>query len=304
MPDAGTFGGCRDPWNLAYLDTVVLKNYDHFWNSPELQDQYVELVDFVFSIAENLPNVIGVDVMNEPFPDMSGKFERVKLTRLYERIKAMIEDKGYTKLMFFEPWMSTSAGPSTCLKFGAGEGTVYFPHYYDVFVDANKPYGPANKKLMEEVIQAKVYEAEQFGCPIMFGEFGARPAGPGALEYISDLLDLFDKYRIGWTYYSYDLPQYCGYSFIDQDKNPNAMHEVLFGRVYPQRIAGDDPTYGIVGNQFNLTYKKIETQQPTVIFVPENKQVTVETAGQYTISGQWILYKNTDEETQSVTVRW
>ena len=301
IPDnVGTFGGCTTPWNLAYLDTVVLKSYHHFWNTDSLQDKYVALIDSVFSWVDKIPNVIGVDVMNEPIPDMSGKFERVKLTNLYNRIQQMHKAKGYKKLIFFEPWMSTSVGIPTCLKFKAGPGTVYFPHYYDMFVDAQKPYGAANYALMKRAIAIKVREAQMFGSPIMYGEFGATP---NYLDYLGDLLNVFDQYRIGWTYYTYDLPQHSGFAFIDENKNLNATGHVLV-RVYPMKIAGNNPMYGIVGKEFTLTFDRIETTQPTVIFIPEGLQITVETAGQYEQSGQYLLYTSTAETKQSVRVKW
>lgn len=295
------FEGCKEPWNLAYLDKAVISSYNNFWNNDTLQDQYVAMIDSVFRWVDDIPNVIAVDVMNEPIPDLSGKFERVKLTNLYNRIHAMIREKGYKKQMWFEPWMSTSTGIPTCLKFKGDSGTVFFPHYYDMFVDAGKPYGPMNHELMKKAIAIKVKEAqEKFHSPILYGEFGATPQ---YLDYLGDLLNEFDRYNIGWTYYSYDRPQHCGYTFIDENKNLNATASVLI-RVYPMKIAGNNPVYRIVGKEFTLSYDKIETTQPTVIFIPDGLQITVETTGRFEQTGQYLLYTNTAEVKQSVKVKW
>lgn len=297
------FGGCRDPWNLAYLDTAVLTTWDNFWNNDTLQDKYIEMIDHVFSLVDTIPNVLGIDVMNEPFPDMSGKFERKKLTRLYKRIYEMRKEKGYKKLIFFEPWMSTSAGIGTCLREFGDEGIIYFPHYYDMAIDAKKPYGTANKLYMDRAVPAKVYEAEYFGAPIFFGEFGVTSATEGYMNYLKDLLNVFDKYRCGWFYWSYDLLRYNDYSFIDNDKQPLPKLGLL-SRVYPQKIAGDDPTYKINGNKFTLFYTKINIDQPTVIFIPEGLDITVRTDGEYEQQGRCLLYTNTGEEFQSITITW
>jgi len=295
------FEGCKEPWNLGYLDPSVFLSYNSFWNNDTLQDLYVAMIDSVFRWVDNIPNVIGVDVMNEPIPDLSGKFERVKLTRLYNRIHAMIREKGYKKQMWFEPWMSTSTGIPTCLKFKGDSGTVFFPHYYDMFVDAGKPYGPINLELMKKAIAIKVKESqEKFHSPILYGEFGATPL---YLDYLGDILNVFDQYGIGWTYYSWDRPQHCGYTFIDEVGNLNAIGSVLV-RVYPMKIAGNNPEYGINGKVFTLNYDKIETTQPTVIFIPMGLNVTVETTGQYELSGQYVIYRNTGELRQTIKITW
>jgi endoglycosylceramidase len=292
------FEGCKEPWNLAYLDPAVIASYDNFWNNDTLQDKYVAMIDSVFRWVDTISNVIGVDVMNEPIPDLSGKFERVKLTRLYTRIQDLVKAKGYRKLIVYEPWMSTSTGIPSCLKFEASAGTVYSPHYYDMFVDAQKPYGSANYEVMKKAIAVKVREAQEFKSPILYGEFGATP---NYLDYLKDLLNEFDRYSVGWTYYSYDLPQHSAFAFIDENKNPRQTLSVLV-RVYPMKIAGNKPVYNTSSNQFLLSYEKIETNQPTVIFIPEGLTITVETAGKYERSGQYLLYTNTAEIKQSIKV--
>jgi len=298
--DGKVFEGCKEPWNLAYLDPAVITAFNNFWNNDTLQDLYVAMIDSVFRWVDKIPNVLGVDVMNEPIPDLSGKFERVKLTRLYTRIQNMVKAKGYKKLVIYEPWMSTSTGIPSCLKFAAGPGTVYSPHYYDMFVDAGKPYGPINHEIMKKAIAIKVREAQEFGSPIIYGEFGVIPK---YLDFLGDLLDEFDRYGAGWMYYSYDYPQHCAFAFIDENKNPGPTLSALV-RVYPMKIAGNNPEYGINGKTFTLKYDKIDSSQPTVIFVPETWEITVETAGQYERSGAYLLYTNTGGLKQTVKITW
>lgn len=292
------FNGCTDPWNLAYLDKAVLTAYHNFWNNKELQDKYVDMVDSVFKWVDTIPNVLGVDIMNEPFPDMSGKFERKKLTNLYNRIHNMVKEKEYKKLIFFEPWMGTSTGIPTCLKIKGGPGTVYYPHYYDAFIDEKREYKEENKILLKKAIPIKVQESQKFKSPLLYGEFGATPKD---LNYLNDLINEFDFYNIGWTYYAHDLPQYSSFTFIDENKNPNAIFSVLH-RVYPMKIAGDAPVYYLKDKAFYLSYNKSKASNSTIIYIPPNLNISVETSGEYNIIGNYLYYTNTNEIPQSIKI--
>jgi len=295
------FGGCTDPWNLAYLDPAVVATWNNFWNNDTLIDEYIEMMDYVFSVVDTIPYVLGVEIMNEPFPDLSGKFEQRTLTKFYRRIYDMREEKGYKKLIFFGPWMSTSSGLSSCLKNIGSERIVYVPHYYDLQVDAHKPYGTANYLLMKRAIPGKLYEAQGFDCPMMILEFGARP---NYQKYLKDFLDICDANRIGWGYYSYDTPNHCSFTFIDMDKQPNETLKTL-SRVYPQLIAGTGPKFGIKNDVFTLTYNTFtKIEQPTIIYIPERLNVTVETEGKFDKHARHMVYYNTEEWNQKIVIRW
>lgn len=68
-----------DPWGEAYLvSTAVQRAFDHFWaNDPAsdgrgLQDHYQAAWRVVAEELAREPNVIGYDLMNEPFPGSAG----------------------------------------------------------------------------------------------------------------------------------------------------------------------------------------------------------------------------------------
>jgi endoglycosylceramidase len=79
-------------WSDAYyVSEGVQTALDHFWaNSPApdgmgLQDHYAKAWQFVASRFKDLPDVIGYDLMNEPFPGQdAGRVEQASLTRLSE----------------------------------------------------------------------------------------------------------------------------------------------------------------------------------------------------------------------------
>jgi endoglycosylceramidase len=292
------FSGPTKPWNLAYLDRAVVTTFDNFWNNDTLIDAYIEMLEYVFQTLDTIPNVVGIDVFNEPFPDLSCKFEKKKLTNFYQRIYQMKRDRCFTKQMFFEPWMSTSSGIASNLRFvPAFGGTVYTPHYYDMFIDAQKPYGPLNHELMKKAIAIKVLEANDYNSPLVFGEFGAVN---GYTDYISDFVTELDRYCAGWIYWSYDPNKYNDYGIINDDGTEKDVMKALV-RIYPQKIAGSKPVFEFKNKVFTLTYDATVSAL-TVIFIPPGLQYTVETKGSWIVSGQKLLYTNTNDVVQNIRI--
>src|SRR5699024_9930062 len=69
-----------DLWSDAYLGSpAVNRALDHFWNnSPAedgigLQDHYTAMWRHVVNFFKGCPNIIGYDIMNEPYPGTDGQ---------------------------------------------------------------------------------------------------------------------------------------------------------------------------------------------------------------------------------------
>jgi hypothetical protein len=101
----------------------------------------------------------------------------------------------------------------------------------------------------------------------------------------------------------HDLPQNSSFTFIDENKNPNAIFSVLH-RIYPMKISGNAPVYYIKDRAFYLFYNKSDATKSTVIYIPSNLNITVETSGKYHIAGNHLYYTNTNEIPQSIKIIW
>ena len=326
----------QQPWNANYLEPAVIAAYKNFWNSDPWKKRYVEIVQIVFTnFADPFDNVLGVDIMNEPFPIISpdfvkaikdkkitevkvkylkeiANFERNYLDKLYEDVSANVKTQ---KKFFFEPVIYTSSGIPSRLKFKPGSNWVYYPHYYDPFCHENKPYGEANEKLMEASSIIKVIEAsKRFKTPILYGEWGIGQKVGNFEKYITDFCNLADKFNYGWTYYCYDPGH--PFSPIDADKKETPQLKALM-RPYPQKISGTNPKFSLEGNVFELTYNADSTdKEPTVIFVPGNYYKTmlsdteqctfkVETEGHYLNENNYITYYNDiSKKKQTIKITW
>jgi endoglycosylceramidase len=257
----------RSRWNYNYFEKAVLRSYEYFWASRTLQDRYIDMVEHFVRRVDALPNVAGVDIMNEPFPGINLHFESGALSAFYTDMQAMWRRNVFSAPMLFEPVMYNSGGLPTGLTFQPGARCVFAPHYYDPLCHEGYGYGRFAKFWMRLWARERAKDAQRFHTPLLYGEFGIASAIKGHLAYLSDFLDLLDQYQASWTYYSYDKSGAESFGIVDEAGNERDNLGVLV-RAYPQRIAGDTPVFRQEGNHFDLSYKANDAKAPTVVFVP------------------------------------
>lgn len=303
----------RSRWNFNYFEKAVIRSYTNFWASTELRAAYVRMLEHVVRQIDGLSNLAGVDIMNEPFPGMDLHFEPGALSGFYDEVQAMWQANGFKTRMFFEPMIYNSGGLPTRLRFRPGENCVFAPHYYDPFCHEGVAYGRFGKLWMRMWVRERVKDAQRFRTPVLYGEFGIASTTEGHLEYLSDFLDLLDEYHLNWTYYSYDKTGQESFGIVDDSGNEKDNLSVLV-RAYPQRIAGDNPTFRRQENGFELTYTANESTAPTLVFVPSSlsgleitfngRQVPVEDCFDWKTRVVSIRNDGPPGTPQSLSIRW
>lgn len=320
-------------WSDHYLKPAVMVSFQNFWNSRELKGKYLRMLRFTMLHIRDggFSNIIGVDPMNEPFPhrieplagdyldrafsalndvNSIADFEEFYVGPFYEQIAQIFESSNLNYRLFFEPVISTSSGlPSDIDRgFDPAPRDVYFPHYYQRTVYNREPYpGAIDKQYLSASVKMKADKAKSLGVPLVFGEFGAEPDVPGAVEYLRDFMDLADYYGAGWAYYSYDTREHCGFAPLESDKSPNAILDALI-RVYAPKIAGVKAHWKTEGSTFILRYINVGISAPTEIFIPtrlENVKITINGTSQEVVLDRGIFsYFNDGREKQEIVVEW
>jgi endoglycosylceramidase len=257
----------RSRWNLNYFEKAVIRSYDNFWANHTLWGEYVAMTEHVVCRVDALPNVIGVDIMNEPFPGPHLHFESTTLSAFYDEVQTMWRKNGFRTRLCFEPMIYNSGGLPTRLTFKPGDNCLFAPHFYDPFCHEGVGYSRFSKLWMQIWVRERVRDAQAFGRPMLYGEFGIASTTPGYLDYLADFLNLLDTCHVSWTYYSYDKTSAEAFGVLDDAGHENENLKVLV-RVYPQRIAGDHPVFQQEGNVFDLSYASNASTAPTLVFVP------------------------------------
>jgi endoglycosylceramidase len=257
----------RQPWNLNYLEPAVITAFNNFWRSDDLKARYVAMLEHLLGQVDAQPNVIGLDIMNEPFPGQDADFEAIALTRFYEDVQAMRQRNGFKTRLFFEPVIFTSAGLPSQLQFQPDADCVYSPHYYDVSCHEGGAYSDFAAWWMRQGVEGKVGEARRYGTPLCYGEFGISTQVDGWERYLDDFIGLMNSYGLSWTYYTFDKTNQDGFGIVDENGAGNERLGHLV-EAYPQRIAGENPEIEYGERMFELRYDPIALAAPTVVFVP------------------------------------
>jgi endoglucanase len=105
--------------------------------------------------------------------------------------------------------------------------TMMFDRYSRAGQDAVMAYGAEewNAEKLEERILRAVEWAEEHGVHIICTEFGAyAPVSPknSRVQWITDVVSIFEKYGIGWVMWEYD----AGFGFVERTSDGSA-NEVL-----------------------------------------------------------------------------
>jgi endoglycosylceramidase len=299
----------QQPWNMNYFEPAVVEAFNNFWKDDNLRAAYIDMMSYFLSMIK-LDNVIGFDVMNEPFLGTVPKFEEKMLTDFYKKVQAM-NASNFKMTMFFEPEIYTSGGIPSNLKFQPDRNCVFYPHYYDPLCHENKPYTKLSKWLLKRALSIKEREAQVFGTPLMVGEFGISPKVKRYIDYLNDFVSITNKGMIGWTYYTYDRTDWSGFGILNPDGSETETLKSLIS-LYPQKIAGSNPEveYGTGDNNeeyFLLKYdtNDLERKGTTEIFIPKNKGVTINGVSVPDNMSGWVYnYANQDCPHQYIKISW
>ncbi len=288
------FGGCGFPdWAVkdggyeftpvtpvykTYLTKPVMTCFDNFWRSELLKNSYVDMLKYVLSNVDSLPNLVGLEVFDQPWPHIGPGFEQTILIDFYKRIEKMKIENRFKTTLYLQPMLISSIVIPTGLQFQLSTHTVYAVRYFDPFYeDENSTYGKTNNWVLTTTISQRVRESRRWGIPMLITDFGVALNPSEAIRFFDDWFVLMDQYQLGWVYDSYDREADNPYGILDNEGNTKPILSKLV-QTYPQKIAGKNPVWFTKGNLFKLTYEPEGNVAPTVIFIPKSdvaRQVVV-----------------------------
>lgn len=185
--------------------------------APELftsdfnKDRYCRLWHFLATRYKDSSAVAGYDVLNEPVVKMS---EEHIVKDLYGRVTKEIRDADRNHMIFLEGNMW--AQRLNFLGKPGDDNTAYsihaypplnFTHNFEIGLRyPGKAYGIQwNKGRFDLLAGTYARFMKKYKVPIYVGEFGvnARDDYYGEMKWVRDMLDLFTKYGLSWTYWTY-----------------------------------------------------------------------------------------------------
>ncbi len=182
-----------------------------FFSDPFNQDRYFRLWRFLADRYKDESAVAGYDVLNEPVLPL---IQEGVLKGIYERVTKEIRDIDKQHIIFLE---GTEWGARiSFLGKPQDKNTAYSIHTYpppeftfnwDVgLVYPGKVNNiPWNKNTLEKLAKPYRRFMDANDVPLYVGEFGVnwRDGHYGELQWVKDMLYMFSKNNLHWTYWTY-----------------------------------------------------------------------------------------------------
>lgn len=238
-----------------------------------VRTSYLAMVESVSSRLASHPEVIGYDMLNEPWGD-----EVTEIGPLYEDAAKSIRKASPDAILFVSPRALTSAGNPTELVKPTFSNFVYSPHFYDASVVLFDSWSGV---LPDTAFGMMDGTAAAWGVPLFLGEFGASGITVDGDKYMQTMYDHLDAhlsssaqwvYTPDWTSTKFDGWNNENFSIVDSQSK---LRSNFVYRPFPMAVAGE------------ITAFKYE---PATL--PESSRVTLEWDSD-SAAGETVLYAPT-----------
>lgn len=288
----------QDLWALNYMQPAVQRAFDNFWAADgpnaDLQQHYAAAWQALATRFAGDANVIGYDIINEPFPgsDFDGAealfrqtpegggssktFDETKLGPFYQRMIQAIRAVDADHWIFVESRYGAPANgsPSYLPKLddprAGAPRVVYAPHLYSAGAEATGSFS-ANDPTVSLWEQERTVDLARQDCPLLLGEWWAfKWSDPNARTYVDRILAMADRMQIGWAYWAYDPGPASDHALFAEDGTDNPVADVVV-RPYPRAIAGVPVSFAFDpdARTLDVTFDQHDgVTGPTEIFVP------------------------------------
>jgi beta-galactosidase GanA len=219
------WGGNGAPsWTVTQYPSTKkgrLSAVEDFWTNQTLRESLLNTWKLVASRYSNDTTVIGYDLLNEPWQLFDGSKHTQDarwsiIETLYIDLIDAVRSVDAKHIVFVEPYLPFLSTFRPIQR----PNLVWTPHFYayaecyftyveswqgyDEVDSYGKPYYHDNATLLEnylELFYSRV--VKDFQQPIWIGEFGMEMSVQGSDIWTQDCIQLFQKYGLGWAWWSY-----------------------------------------------------------------------------------------------------
>jgi endoglycosylceramidase len=236
-------------------------------DSQGAKSRYVAMVRAVANRMSQYSNVIGYELINEPWGNDT------ELFNFYQAVAGAIRERDPDRILFVPPHALVSSGtPDNNIPRVSFSNIAYSPHFYDGSVVTlgfwwgNSPAGSLDKMLAK---------ANSWSAPMLLGEFGANHSVSNAASYIEALYAWLDanfvsgtqwNYTPGWTSARKDGWNAEDLSIVDG--SGNLRSKLFTPRPYPRLTAGTPLSFSRNSKGFTYSWTHAAPLGQTEFFLP------------------------------------
>jgi len=222
------------PFFKYYLTKNVQKAWEDFYtNENGTRDSFANMWQHVATFFKDEPNIIGYEILNEPFSAdlyedptsiIYAQKDDIKfLQPLYSEVHKRVREVDNNTILFFEPMVDDATGVG--LQKGPGgpgynDKQALSHHVYCGIVDNDgEPDVPAVCHGIDSfMFKNHQKNADKIGIPAFLTEFGAVSNSSRSATEISYVADLADEHLNSWSYW-----QFKGYNDITTQARPASI---------------------------------------------------------------------------------
>jgi len=183
----------------------------------EFNDHFIKVWQSIARRYNGNPSVWGYDLMNEPLQNKSTEKGMDYISTQIKASRAIRNIDKKTAIIFEVEEMDSPSGFISLSPIPVSN-VIYEVHMYQpgtfthqgVFDNTNSISYPGrisgisyDKNVLKDRLQPVRDFQLKYNVPIYVGEFSAIRWAPGAAQYLSDCIDIFEDYGWNWTYHAY-----------------------------------------------------------------------------------------------------
>jgi endoglycosylceramidase len=247
---------------------ALQRTFDHFWtNDGALQDSYAAAWAHVAQRFRDAPNVLGYDLLNEPWPGSAWQdcinptgcpVGDAKLEAFDRRVLAAIRAADPRGIVWPEPFVLFNQGAGTSVK-ALGDPNVGFS-FHDYCLGAEQAGSDQSCAKADDLVFTHATDrVASTGEALLLTEFGATEAK----SVLTPMVERADRTMVSWTEWHYcgcDDPTTSGPGdkqaiVLDPAKPPagDNLKKVTLDqlvRPYPQVVAGTPESWSYADGAF------------------------------------------------------
>lgn len=270
-------------WFFSYfVSGDVRTSFSNFFKSGYLKSHYYNSWKEVAKRVNDSPNVLGYDIMNEPFgggiPNDEGQFENAFLRPFYGEAISAIREVDPDAVGFVEPSIidlyKSRLGPFET------DRLIYAPHIYRSFSWRAVLVPDKEGTSFGALLSLQRKKADELEMPLFIGEFGIPwDTNPlwGRNRSVNEAMTALEGGFVSNAYWDFSVENGSAwneedYSIIDDQGRPRGLEVNV--RPHVTRLGGS-PVYQSFHpdtRDYRLIFEGNASSAPTIIHIPENVQ--------------------------------
>ncbi|MFH2008102.1 MAG: cellulase family glycosylhydrolase [bacterium] len=220
-------------WWTNYTTPQVTGCFDLFWEDLELQGDFAQAWTEVAAAVCHNEQVVGFDLMNEPYPGSAlfdEEWDNTVLMPFYERLMGAIDAVCPGRLYFVEHGAGFVIGWGNPLVVPdeLRDRVVFAGHFYPQ--EIHEPSGggySGDAEDLEDRLWRYIGTHVENGTAIWIGEYGGMTDSANFDVYLQDLHGLWASYNISSALWDYSRGD-GGFAFLDAQGNRKAVFDGVY----------------------------------------------------------------------------